>query len=644
MAMSEPVFPQSNLVSIENEGSVNANMGSVLAFLTYTYNENIFAELDALAVSGRILDGLIINLMQVGFSLPTEDFAKISLYADKVLKLHGVLLLIKADGAITLIKDEPGRGLIYNCYASSFDIFSRHPLLAEYVCATIIGIDRRRFRGGASTLANHILFTSIPVLTELGKLEKEKFLQPARKQWVLQLVDDYSSIELIARKLESNHQIPTDEALRIIQELESDNFIYPIFSRIRFISDCYHKGKAFRLGRYMVAAGIISESQLEELLEKQQEVGWGRGQKAFLGLLAVHAGYINTRELEVLLADQYLYGGYQKLTYSENPTGPKMLDVETIKDSMIGSLGAIDTAGLLQSFATAKKTGVLSIENRGKAVLIAFNSGKPTHARLKQLVGQDAVVELLVSWQEGIFVFRDKVAADDFDDNCQLSASLDRMLLDAALAQDQVNQILSQLPSGHNAILERAPNFDPAWTQLAPTALKYMDDTPVKDKEKAMIVKLAQLLDGLSTLGEAMNAIENFPGHVVVKAAQLLLDLKLVSLQQTSLFGPISVFEKIIVELKKVISADDNKALLKASLHHVHGSSPAASRFHVDDDGQIRVNLSAVKKSGVPVSQVILDLRRWIEAYLAYSRRMVGPEAVDNIVNLVMGKNKIESK
>ncbi len=175
------------------------------SFLTYAYKENLFAELERLVELGKTYDGLIIDLMQTGFSLPLENLVKFSLYAKRLLKAQGVLLFVKADGAITLTKDEPGGGLTFNVYDSPFGIFARHPMLADFVCATVAGIDRRRLRGGGSTLANHILYTSTPVLTDSGKRMKDEFALPAPQSWVIQLIDDYLSIEAITRNLESRH-------------------------------------------------------------------------------------------------------------------------------------------------------------------------------------------------------------------------------------------------------------------------------------------------------------------------------------------------------------------------------------------------------------------------------------------------------
>jgi hypothetical protein len=600
-----------------------------LSFLTYSYRETLFAEFERLVEAAKQFDGLIIDLMQTGFSVPLDELVKFSLYAKRLLKPQGVLLFVKADGAITLTKDDPGGGLTFNVYDSPFGIFARHPMLADYVCATVSGIDRRRLRGGGSTLANHILYTSTPVLTDAGRKAKEGFNLPAPQSWVLQMIDDYSSVEAITRTLEERHHLPADETLRMLQELEAEDIIFPVFSRIQFLSNCYHNRKPFRLGRYMVAAGILSESQLQELLERQEEEGWGKGQKTFLGLLAVRLGFLNTRELEVLLDDQYLYGGYHKKADSEGQAGRS---VETMRDSMIGSLGAIEAPGLLQSLSTSQKTGLLTVENRDKALVVSFTNGKPIAAKMNRLRGLEAITEFVTSWTEGIFVFRDKGTSQELDDTCELKRSLDKMLLDSALYKDQVNQILAQLPTGRNTILERVWNFETLWNKLSTKPLKYLDESPVTDKDKQAIQQLANLIDGLSTLDEVIKSFDLWPGYAIIKSVHLLIDQRLVNVQQASLFRPLSVFQRIVSELQKTIGRDDNKALLQASLHYVHGDSPAASRFHIDHEGRVSVNLAQVKTSGTPVSAVLLELRRWMEAYLAYCRRQIDPHIVDNAV------------
>lgn len=623
--------------SFSKDGLLNSS----LTFLTFSYRENLYGQLDKLVESGKSLDGLIIDLMQTGFSLPLDALVKFAVYAKKLLKPQGVLLFVKGDGAITLTRDDPTGGLTFNSYDSPFGIFTRYPLLADYACATVSGIDRRRLRGGGSTLANHILSTSVPVLSDYGKSVKNDYSLAAPQNWVMQMIDDYASVESIVRNVEERYHLPSDEALRILQEFEAARLIYPVFARIQFLSNCYHNRKPFRLGRYLVACGIISETQLRELLEKQQEEGWGKSQRSFLGLMCVKAGFINTRELEVLLDDQYLYGGYHKRTEDDTNTS-RGANIETMRDSMIGSLGAIDTAGLLQSLATAKKTGLLTVDNRDKTLIVAFESGKPTHASLSKLRGYDAMVEFLTTWSEGIFVFRDKGKSLELDDSARLSQSLDRLLLDSALFQDQINQILSIFPQGRDSILERVWNFEALWLQMKTTPLSFIDESPVQMDDRKRIAELAAYIDGLSTLDEVLKSYETWCTHKIMKSIYLLVQLKLANIQQGSLFRPLTIFQKISEEIQNLVGPEDNKVLLNSSLHYVHGDSPAKGRFHIDHEGRISVNLAQMKRSAVPVSAVLLELRRWMEAYLAYSRRqLAGYDAaiVDEIVTKVINNH-----
>ncbi|MBY0356516.1 MAG: DUF4388 domain-containing protein [Candidatus Obscuribacterales bacterium] len=632
---SEKLPPQAQPTMAPIDGSTNP---SAPAFRTYAYRENLFAELERLVKEERRFDGLTIDLMQTDFSLPLDIMVKFHAYGQKLLKPEGILLFIKADAAVTLTKDDPGGGLTFNVYDSPFAIFARHPILADYVCATVTGIDRRRMRGGGSTLANHILFSSIPVLSPKGSRLKSAISLSPPQTWLLHFIDDYASIESISSTMETQHNIHPDETLRLLQELETDGIIYPLFARIHFLANCYHNHKPFRLGRYMVASGIISSQQLEELLETQEQEGWGRNQKTFLGLLAVRKGYLNTRELEVLLHDQYFYGGYQK-TEATTGMSSKGLPIETMKNSMIGSLGAIDSAGLLQSISTAKKTGILTVENRDNSLIVSFQDGKATHARLGLLKGYNALVEFMVNWLEGIFVFKDKSSSTDLDNECLLRDPLDRIMLDSALFQDQTAEILAKLPGQRNVILERASDFDSRWNQISNSELRFCDQTKASDEDKSRIPRLAYLIDGLTTLDEVITAIPDYPSHKILKCVQFLVDHELAGIQQTSLFKPLTIFQRLSAELQETLGASKNRALLETSLHYVHGDSEAAQRFNIDKEGRLSINLSRVKASSTPVSIVLLELRRWMEAYLAHARRQLDPQTVDNIITRLVQNN-----
>jgi hypothetical protein len=50
--------------------------------------------------------------------------------------------------------------------------------------------------------------------------------------------------------------------------------------------------------------------------------------------------------------------------------------------------------------------------------------------------------------------------------------------------------------------------------------------------------------------------------------------------------------------------------------------------------------LSQVKRTGAPVSAVLLELRRWMEAYLAYCRRQSDPAIIDEIVTRIIDTHR----
>jgi hypothetical protein len=330
-----------------------------------------------------------------------------------------------------------------------------------------------------------------------------------------------------------------------------------------------------------------------------------------------------------------LYGGYRQIA-GEGADGA-LKHVETMKESMLGTLGAIDAPGLLQSIASAKKNGLLSIENIGKTALIQFANGKVTAARLGKLVGSVAVVEVLVAWRNGIFLFRNNGTSEQLDESCKVDKPLDQLLLGAALAEDQINQILNLLPSGRNTVLEQVWNFESAWNGITQSQLKFFDDTPVLASDRQMLFKMASLLDGLSTLDELRIQMDEYATHQLIRGTYLLLECGLAVIQQASFFRVLSIFQSTITQMQQHIPPKDNLTVLQKSLHYVHGATAVASRFKLDEQ-QIRIgiNLNEVKKVGVPVSTVIADLRRWMEAYLAYCRRLIGTDKVDAIVSSAM--------
>jgi hypothetical protein len=609
-------------------------------FLTLRYHENLLSELDKLVATERQLDGLIIDLMQTGFSLPIESLSNYMVYANKLLNHGGLLILIKPDGALCLAKDDPAGGFSIKIYDSPLGFASRYPVLADYVRSVVAGIEPRYIDSFNSSLARHVLGASIPILTVAGRKHQHDYTLEISQNRLVQLIDDYTSVEAILRILETRHDKSSNETIRLLQELEEAGVIFPLFARVEFLAKCYQNKKPFRLGRYMVEAKIISEAQLQLLLEQQEEENLGDSQHTLLGLLAVRAGFITNRLLQSILVDQFLYGGYHRRPDSELSGLPENSIVETVRDSMIGSLGAIDTPGLLQSLATANKTGLLTIEDRDKLLQLQVLEGRPIYAKMNKLRGHDALIEFVTMWTDGIFVFKDKGSTKELDESCRITHNLSRILLDSGLYQDNIEFIVNLLPQRQKTVLERRETFDQSWELLNSQPLHFMDESPVTPEDRISISGLAGLINGFTPVDEIIKAFDQWPTHKVLKSLYFLLERNLVSVQKGDLFGPLSVFQKIALDIESLIGRDANKVLLQASLYYVLGESNSANHFQVDQSARISVNLNHIKSSGTPTSTVLVELRQWMEAYLAYCRQKAAPEAIDTLVAAAVRKSR----
>src|SRR5579885_2307680 len=122
-------------------------------FITLSYRENCFATLEGMVRDGTTYDGILVDLMQVGFSLSMEQLSKFISYAKKLLNPRGVMLFVKADGAMTLARDDYGGGLSIDVYDSPYSALMSNPMLVPHACDTVPGIDKKRLTDAGSTLS-----------------------------------------------------------------------------------------------------------------------------------------------------------------------------------------------------------------------------------------------------------------------------------------------------------------------------------------------------------------------------------------------------------------------------------------------------------------------------------------------------------
>ncbi|MBX9685993.1 MAG: diguanylate cyclase [Candidatus Obscuribacterales bacterium] len=217
---------------------------------------------------------------------------------------------------------------------------------------------------------------------------------------------------------------------------------------------------------------------------------------------------------------------------------PKSYKSSKAQASVSGELGVFDPAALLQSFATAQKTGVLTVQAPdGRQLWLLFESGKPMQARMGKYAGAPAIVEFVSTFEEGNFNFQEKAMSGKetvtklprLDESFNISRSLERILMDGALAQDNFNAAKKIIPTLNMLIRPVAPvEFAARWQQLGS-----IPEPPMPDEFNVMS-DIVQKADGNTTLHNIFRSMEGIPTHLLWRSAALLIQHGLV---QTKVMG-----------------------------------------------------------------------------------------------------------
>jgi diguanylate cyclase (GGDEF)-like protein len=197
-----------------------------------------------------------------------------------------------------------------------------------------------------------------------------------------------------------------------------------------------------------------------------------------------------------------------------------------------GELGVFDPAALLQSLATAQKTGVLTVQAPdGRQLWLLFESGKPMQARMGKHAGAAAIVEFVSTFEEGNFNFQENAGTGKatmtklprLDESFSISKSLERILMDGALAQDNFNAAKKIIPTLNMLVRPVAPvEFAARWQQLGQLA------EPPMPEEFNVMSDIVQKADGNTTLHNIFRNMEGIPTHLLWRAAALLIQHGLV--------------------------------------------------------------------------------------------------------------------
>ena len=128
-----------------------------------------------------------------------------------------------------------------------------------------------------------------------------------------------------------------------------------------------------------------------------------------------------------------------------------------------GHLGPLDPAGLLQSIHMGKLTGVLKVEDGPESVVVLFDFGTLTHARLGKLKGQRAIRSFVVNWTRGLFQFFKGSHLESLDDDCAIKRPLDKLLIDcfsgAGRGAEKTKHTTVQLKVIGDELAPNAANF-----------------------------------------------------------------------------------------------------------------------------------------------------------------------------------------
>lgn len=260
----------------------------------------------------------------------------------------------------------------------------------------------------------------------------------------------------------------------------------------------------------------------------EDKVDWSHGIAKWTVSLGVSCFPFDGRDIDRLLlqADRALY--YVKQVKNRNAvcmTEDVPEDFRKFKAaSLDGELGVFEPSSLLQSIATSRKTGVLTVQtNAGKQFWLMFDTGKPTQARLGRLSGVDAIIDFVCLFQDGKFEFQERSLDETgglpvLDEKYNLEKPLERCLMDAALAQDNLQTAKIIVPdiTAMVCCIEKELARE-KWK----AALKLAD--PPTDSERKVMKRIVALSSDPIRLSSIFNEINDLSTVVLWRAAALLI-------------------------------------------------------------------------------------------------------------------------
>jgi hypothetical protein len=593
------------------EVKVSSKDRSQQNIIVLKYGPELLNEIAALAKTKRLYDAILIDSTLAGYMFPAELLIEACRLSQGLLELSGALIFLKTDKAVAMIRETLTGLMSLHVFDNHNELFDYSPTLTKFIQAAL-GTSSD-FVDESTDLSYQILMSTVPIMTKDGLNLKINMEAHHKRNLLLAHIDNYSPVVALTHKLCGHGKMNEGELMDRLRELEKENVIYPIFPRIPFLVNCFKAKTPFTIKEYLVAAGMLSKSQLDELLMELN--GMPLSQRVTLGTLAVKKNLISSRQLEIVMQDQAFYG--QTEENDKVKLGTAAGDDDKVQ-SLVGHLGSTDPSNLLQNLSTNRESGVLSVEYRDMQFRALFENGKITHAKLGKIMGNKAIVEFASAWKQGIFVFIQRTPpADLAKDICKVSKALDKLLLDAALAADNTEVTWKKLPKGPDSVLEKMPDQN-----------GHMEDEKLVDpkekfvlsaSERAMMRKLWNSLDGLHSVLIVIRNLGDVTTSDAAMAIDRLLSYELVTVPQVDLHGPLSKFQELVKRITEAVGIERSEAFLRLSLRDTLGYSGRARVFILSRQADVGVDMVAARSAGTSLSQVLQDLEDWQVKYIEYA-------------------------
>lgn len=589
--------------------------------LVLKYGPQLLDELEGLCRSKKVFDVIIVEAAQVGFLFPAEELIAASSLGRALLEVQGAMVFVKQDKAVCFVKESAAGYLSFHIFESFSAVYDYSTTIAKHIQQAMgQSIEIKR---DSSNLSEQILYTVIPVLTQFGIKLKAGVEGARRRNIVLSAIDNYTPLNSVAQRL--SQTMGFDELLDELRGLEKIGAIYPIFPKIPFLVESFRNGRPFKLKDYFVESRILSREQLDEVIFAMSNTKGN--QHLSLGAMCVAKGLISARQLEISMLDQAFFGQQSGKEKRKRFDSGAEAHVQTI----IGNLVSSDPAGVLQNLASNRANGVLTVEYRNLSFRAIYESGKLTHAKQAKLTGNGAVTEFVSVWKEGVFVFLERSAPPDLArEDCVVTRPLDKLLLDSALATDNIEAIWKKLPQGPKTVLEKVP--DPKNILGAPQIADPQEGYMLSAEEISDMQRVWKAADGLCTISDIIKKLGDVKTVQVSSAINRLMYFALLQVPRTDVNTPLSKFRNIISMVTEKIGVDHAEALLRISLRESQGYSAVARTLAIGAGCEIGLDMGAAKAASIALSSIIKAIEDWQMKFIEHVSQELDKNQLREIV------------